>query len=160
MVGQSVTRQTKQGNRANLEQEQSVTGQQSKGTTANHQLNSVYDATRGDDVKNLLPDHFQNKHDANNIHFSQGIKYGGVEDTEDKGTSEQQSSAQKESSDLNTQSKASINKAGIKMPPDGAGDCKVLKKEPLVSFRNGGAEKKGWMANDLYSQLAKRDGPN
>lgn len=159
MAEQSVTRQTKQGSRANLEQQQSVTGQQSKGTTANYHLNSVYDTTRGDDVKKLLPDHFKNKHDAKNIDLSQGVKYGGVE-AEDEETSEQESSAQKKSADLNTQSKADINKAGIKMSPNGAGECKVLKKEPLVSFRNGGREEKGWMANDLYSQLAKRDGPS
>lgn len=150
MDEQKLTRQQgQQGQQGDKDQQsqiqrnhQGVTGQQSTNTTARYQLNSVYDNKRGDNIKDVLPGYQKDRDSAKTIQreLDGGIRYGGVEDTEAR---DQQVQSNKEpakrNADIDTrQSRAQINKAGIKMPPNGAGECKVLKKEPLVSRRKEG----------------------
>lgn len=112
--------------------QQGVTGQQSTNTTAHHQLNSIYDTKRADDIKDVLPEYQKSRHDVKNLDLSRGVKYGGVADATDQKSNTQKSA---KSADVDTrQSKADVSKAGIKMPPNGAGECKVLRREPLVSI--------------------------
>lgn len=120
----------------NRNQQQGVTGQQSTNTTAHYQLNSIYDTKRGDNIKDVVPEYQKSRHNSRNMDLSRGVKYGGVADTESPAVAGQKTRPEnyEKSAELDTnQSKANINKSGIKIPPNGAGECKVLKKEPLVS---------------------------
>lgn len=130
--------QTEAGQQIDRNQ-QGVTGQQSTNATAQYQLNSIYDTKRADDIKDVLPEYQKNRNDAKTIQtkLDGGVRYGGVEDRPAK---DQQIKSNKEPAERNMdinarQSKAEVNKPGIKMPPNGAGECKVLRKEPLVSRR-------------------------
>lgn len=137
MEQESVTKQPGSTGQQIQRNQQGVTGQQSANTTAHYQLNSIYDTNRADDIKDVLPEYRKNRHDARNIDLSRGVKYGGVADAESQAAPGQKSSPEnyEENIEFDTrQSKVNINKDGIQMQPNGAGKCKVLKKECLVSI--------------------------